>query len=434
MNEKLKHNILLFVFVALSIPLFFGVQQPDSWSLSSENYRSLALYFSAVLGYFGIGILALEFFLGTRSVSGIFFRDLSSKLSLHSKLGKYGLLLVFLHPVLITYSYGESLFYSLTLQLGSEFQRHVTFGRLSMVGLALVWLTSAILKSKIAYRPWKYIHYISYPVLFLSLLHVPEIGSSFDEMYIRFYWYIIVSIVLVCTALRIRHLFGFSKYQYEVVGHKQVSDKIWVMDLKALKKKLKIKTGQYIYIQPDLISEEHPYSVLSHNESEGSLSIGYKVFGKFTEKLTKTKIGDTYLIDGPYGVFTEEINLEPEKPAVFIAGGIGVTPFVKHCLETEVDRLLFYAVRTYASPAFKNILEPVMKERLVMVVEKDDSPASLNDERGYLTKEIIEKYIDKSKQYEFYICGPEIMMKSTVNILKQLGIPKSRIHLENFNY
>lgn len=434
MQEKVKHNLLIIFSLALCLPLFVAVQQPESWALSTDNFRAIALYISAVAGYFGIVLLTLEFLLGTRAISGIFFTDLSSKLALHSKLGKYGLLLVFLHPALIMYSYGESLFYSFTLQFGSDFQRSVSFGRLAFWGLLIIWVTSALIKSKIAYRPWKYIHYMAYPVLFLSLLHVPEIGSSFNEMYIRILWYIVVSTVIVCAALRLRHLFGFSKFPYEVVGHKQISEKIWIMDLRAVKNKLKIKTGQYVYIQPNLLSEEHPYSVLSHDENKGTISIGYKVFGKFTEKLTSTKVGDNMLIDGPYGVFTDEININPGKPAVFIAGGIGITPFVKHCLETEGDRVLFYAVRTSNSPAFKNILEPVIKDRLVMVVEKDDSPAKDNDERGFLTEEIIKKYIDNSKPYEFYICGPEKMMKSVESIIKSMGVTKDRIHLENFNY
>jgi predicted ferric reductase len=416
------------------VPLFFAVEMPVSWALNSENLRSIAMYFASVFGYIGVALLTTEFVLGTRAVSGLLFRDLSSKLSLHSKLGKYGLLLVFLHPALIVYSYGETLFYSFTLEFGSQFQRNVTFGRIAFIGLIIIWVTSAILKSKIAYRPWKYIHYISYPVLFLTLLHVPEIGSSFNEFYIRAFWYLIVGVVLISSALRLRHIFGFSKYPYEVVANKKISEKIWELDLKATKKNLKIRTGQYVYVQPDLFSEEHPYSVLNHNESDGSISIGYKIFGKFTEKMTKSKVGDTYLIDGPYGVFTEEINVKPDKPAVFIAGGIGVTPFVKHCLETDGDRVLFYAVRTSKSSAYKNILEPVLKNRLIMVVEKDESPAVQNEERGFLTQEIIEKYIDKSKPYEFYICGPDKMMKSTVEILRNIGVPKNRIHLENFNY
>lgn len=434
MAEKVKQYIVYTLLALGVLPLFFIVNQPSSWTLEPDNYRQLATYLSAVLGYAGIYLLTWELILGTRSISGVLFKDLTSKLSLHSKLGKYGLLFIFLHPILIAYYYGEGFLYSFMPNLSDEFERHVTFGRFALFGLIIIWVTSAILRKKIAYRPWKYIHYISYPTLLFALLHVPEIGSSFSQQLIRIYWYIIVAVVLICLALRMRHIFGFSKREYKITGHRQLSEKIWIVDMMPVSKNLRVRTGQYVYLQPSLFSEEHPFSVLNHNDEDGSISIGYKVFGKFTEKLSTAKVGDNVLIDGPYGTFTNEINVNPNKPAVFIAGGIGVTPFAKHCLDKRGDRVLFYAVRTPQSPAFKNILEPVMGDKLVMVVEKDDSPATPNDERGFLDKEIITKYIDQSTPYEFYICGPEKMMKDIKRQLLQMNIPEKRIHLESFAY
>lgn len=434
MPEKVK-QLIIYVLLLLGVfPIFFIVNQPSSWTTDPDNYRQLASYFSAVLGYVGVYLLTWELILGTRSISGLLFKDLTSKLSLHSKLGKYGLLLIFLHPLLITYYYGEGLLYSFIPNLSNNFERYVTFGRFALFGLLIIWITSAILRKKIAYRPWKYIHYVSYPTLLFALLHVPEIGSSFSQQLVRMYWYVIIIVVLICLALRMRHIFGFSKSEYKITVHRQLSEKIWIVDMVPISKNLRVKTGQYVYIQPSLFSEEHPFSVLNHDDKDGSISIGYKVFGKFTEKLSTAKVGDKILVDGPYGTFTNEINVNPDKPAVFIAGGIGVTPFVKHCLEKRGDRLLFYAVRTTKSPAFKNILQPVMGDKLVMVVEQDDSTATPNDERGFLDKEIISKYIDQSVPYEFYICGPERMMKDIKRQLLQMGISEKRVHLESFAY
>ena len=43
-------------------------------------------------------------------------------------------------------------------------------GRFALLAILLIWLSSAIVRGAISYRPWKYLHYLAYPVLFLSLL------------------------------------------------------------------------------------------------------------------------------------------------------------------------------------------------------------------------------------------------------------------------
>lgn len=431
--EKIKYSLFVILFVALCIPLFFAVKHPESWSLASNNLPFIAKYVSSVLGYIGLALLTMELMLGTRAITGVMFSNLASKLSLHSKIGKYGVAFIFLHPALLAYFYADK-FYVFSIKFGSEFEQHVTYGRLAFFGLLIIWLTSAVIRSKIAYRPWKYIHYLSYPVLLASLLHVPEIGSSFGESYIRFFWYVIVALVLVSLTLRMRHIFGFDKHEYAITGHKEVSENIWVMEMRAAAKKMKIKAGQYIYIQPNLKSEEHPFSVLNYNNENGTLAIGYKVYGSFTKKLAKLKVGDKILLDGPYGVFTKEVSFKPDETAVFIAGGIGITPFVKHCLSREGDHYLFYAVRSHASAAFLEILKPVLGPRLILVYSDENSTPGPNEEKGYVSKDVLKKYLPNIERHSYYLCGPSPMMKAVTKELHGLGVSKSKIHSESFSF
>jgi predicted ferric reductase len=106
------------------------------------------------------------------------FQDLAPVLKIHKWLGKYGLIAIFLHPILITISYGESWLYSFIPQLSTVAERHIMLGQIPFWLLLIVWLTSAIVRDRIAFRPWRYIHWLAYICVTFALLHVPDLGSQ----------------------------------------------------------------------------------------------------------------------------------------------------------------------------------------------------------------------------------------------------------------
>jgi predicted ferric reductase len=438
MSERTKQKLLWGTIFVTTFPFFLLVNKPTGWALVPENYHSIALYFSAAFGYTGVSLLVWELILGTRAISGLFFEDLVSKLWVHRKLGTYGVLLIFLHPILITYSYGESLFYSIVLKRSTEFEEAVTFGRLAFLALLIIWFTSAIVKSKIAYRPWKYIHYLAYPILLASFLHVPDVGSSFDGRAIQFFWYSFILISVVCVILRARHLFGFGKLSYDVVGIKELTEEVSLLRLRPTRQGVEIRTGQYIYIQRSLMGEEHPFTVLDHDQKTGEIVIAFKLFGAFTKKLAKIGLDESLLIDGPYGIFTQERLVDPLKPAVYIAGGIGITPFVKHSLAQSAHlQKMFYANQTRHSAVFREVLKQHLGKNFVDIFSREkpkDNNNSAEFETGYLRKELLEKHIPQPAKYDYFICGPKGMMDAAKESLLELKVPKKQIHIEEFSF
>ncbi len=119
MNEHGKRRILVWLMVMSMLPLPLFVHLP-TWSIAS----SVWLYVSAVTGYAGLVMLLWMYILGTKSVMGLYFRDLVPVLSIHKRLGKYGTLAVFFHPVATAISYGDNLIsYTLVPRLGESFER-----------------------------------------------------------------------------------------------------------------------------------------------------------------------------------------------------------------------------------------------------------------------------------------------------------------------
>lgn len=431
MYEVRKKYFLYVCILLTTLPLIFAVPTPQGITPLSQAYIS---FFSSVTGYIGISLLIWQLILGTRAISGLFFDNLTDKIQLHKFLGKYGVLLIFLHPLLILMQYREKLWYLFTPNLSSEYERHVTFGRIAFGGLLIVWISSALLRSKIAYRPWKLLHYLSYPILVLALLHVPEIGSSYKEKLVSFYWFIFVGVTILCFILRARHLFSFGKVRYIIAGKNELVNGVWVLRLNPESQALDIQNGQYIYVQPRLYHEEHPFTVLDHSRKTGEIVIAFKVFGAFSKKLSKLNIGSAVYIDGPYGTFTRELTIQPNLSCVFIAGGIGITPFMKHIMSRSANtQRLIYANKSKTTAVFEEILQPYLLDHYSAVYSHGPAVNSW-EFSGRISEHIIKKQVPNLNSQHFFICGPKAFMHHTSNLLKKLGVHKNNIHTEEFGF
>jgi NAD(P)H-flavin reductase len=265
---------------------------------------------------------------------------------------------------------------------------------------------------------------------------VREIGSSIGLPFVQFYFYSFVAVYLVITALRARYLVGYGKVHYEILEQKQLTPGVFMLRLAHAEKKLMIKAGQYVYLQRNLLSEEHPFTVLDFDNRKGEMSIAYKVYGSFTEKLSELTPGDSLFVDGPYGVFTEEVELDPETPVVFLAAGIGVTPFIKHAMKRaeQKNTWLFYANRTYGSAVFRDYLKKLLGRKYVDILSRESKPAGQYEERGHISSAIISKYLRDPLGYRYFICGPSNMIESSRHALAELGVEEVHIYAEEFGF
>ncbi len=183
---------------------------------------------------------------------------------------------------------------------------------------------------------------------------------------------------------------------------------------------------------------EHPFSIASSAEESGELSFGIKEFGDFTNTIKDLQPGEKVYLDGPYGSFS--IDHHPNASGfVFLAGGIGITPFIS-TLRTMRDRgdkhpvWLFYANNTWDAVSYReelSTLESAINLHLVHVI--NDPPDGWTGETGFINKDILKKHLPENmKGYEFFICGPLPMMTATEKNLRLLDIHPGDIHTEMF--
>jgi len=130
-------------------------------------------------------------------------------------------------------------------------------------------------------------------------------------------------------------------------------------------------------------------------------------------------------------------------PAVFIAGGIGITPMVsmlRWCVAEQPERPvhLYYGVRSSADHAFKRVLKDLAAAhpafRLNVVYSSpgpDDLLARDYQHVGHVDLALLRRTLPHGR-HQFYVCGPTPMMQSLVPALREWGVQHNDIHFEAF--
>ena len=159
----------------------------------------------------------------------------------------------------------------------------------------------------------------------------------------------------------------------------------------------------------------------------------------FKRNMKKMPIGTEVIFEATYGSFTLQNNTK--IPVVFLSGGIGITPMRSMILQATHDKtahkiFLFYANKTLKDAAYLDELTAAQKENpnfkfIPTMTDLDDS-AKWKDERGYLTVEMLQKYIDDLSLPIYYISGPASMVASIQKTLDEAGIDGDNIRTEEF--
>lgn len=202
--------------------------------------------------------------------------------------------------------------------------------------------------------------------------------------------------------------------------------------------------GQFAWIiagSSPFAEAEHPFSFSSSACHPEQLSFTIKEVGDFTGTIKELKPGQRVYVDGPFGHFTIDRQAHARQ-FVFIAGGVGITPFIS-MLRSMAERgdqrpvTLFYASKDWESVIFREELEalkPLLNLTLVYVLESP--PADWTGESGYLNQAMLSRYLLQPWErnaIEVFLCGPPPMMNAVEKVLLELGVSLGDIHAERFN-
>lgn len=155
----------------------------------------------------------------------------------------------------------------------------------------------------------------------------------------------------------------------------------------------------------------------------------------FKSALQTLEPGTVVDIDPPMGDFV--LPQDPTTPLVFVAGGMGVTPYhsiFKWLHDTEEIRPIkfIYAVKTEDDIIFQDTFDAADIHATIVVTEPSDA---WGGERGHLTANHILKLTEPDDRTLIYLAGPEPMIEDLQKGLRTAKIPQSRIVTDFFpNY
>ena len=157
----------------------------------------------------------------------------------------------------------------------------------------------------------------------------------------------------------------------------------------------------------------------------------------FKRVLKSMPLGSPVKLQGPFGALT--LHEDAARSAVFLAGGIGITPFRSIALQAARAALshpiwLFYANRRPEDAAFLEELRQLEAEntnyRFIATMTRPEEAWA--GERGHITKEMLSKFIDDLAAPIYYTAGPPAMVDAMMSLLIAAGVSSGQIRAEQF--
>lgn len=160
----------------------------------------------------------------------------------------------------------------------------------------------------------------------------------------------------------------------------------------------------------------------------------------FKRVLKSMPLGTVVKIEGPFGNLTLHNNAA--RTAVFLSGGIGITPFRCILFRAAKEKLphrifLFFSNRRPEDAPFLEELQALERENpnyklIATMTQMEKSNRPWHGETGLINKEILSRYLKNAASPIYYIAGPPGMVKGLHEVLNKAGTNDDDIRIEEF--
>ncbi len=158
----------------------------------------------------------------------------------------------------------------------------------------------------------------------------------------------------------------------------------------------------------------------------------------FKRVLAKAPPGTPVEIDGPNGFMV--LHEDASRPAVFLAGGIGITPVLAMARDAAHRRLphrivLFYGNRRPEDAAFLDELSNIQNPnyRLIAAMsEAEKSARPWSGERGFIDRAMLQRHLPDLRGPVYYFAGPPAMAMAMQAMLSEAGVGDDDMRSEEF--
>lgn len=410
----------------LSIPLLVGifVSLPVAWAYPAglSAWRAAGI----ILGWMACSLLLASLLLMLREARLAYWLGGIERMTRwHHGTGLLGYLLLLLHPlVLAAAAWQESP--PLAWQLLSPFSETWPIwagwgGQLLLMGGLLTTFMS-----RLPYPLWRWMHGLLGLGVLFGFVHVLLLGINVGAVLAL----IVAALMLAWRLLRVDG--GLAAKPYVVRTVRPVAATMVEIALAPLAQSITVEAGQFILVafyrgeHFTGCGEFHPFTV-SALAADGEISIGVKALGDCTQHMQTLEPGVAARVQGPFGNFLLD---RPAGPQLWVAGGIGITPFLACLRNAQVNQPthLLYLFSSTTEAAFLDELEMFARTNPGFTLEAKATGAALPDLANILPT------TDRLLGQHCYLCGPPGLIAALSHLLQARGVAPKHIHFERFDF
>ncbi len=208
--------------------------------------------------------------------------------------------------------------------------------------------------------------------------------------------------------------------------------------------------GQYGTIKVEDLDRPRAYSFAKSPELENPNEVTFFIRmveggGLSNWFQEKDRSGENVVVSGPMGKFGLD---KTDNTIVCIAGGSGMSAIkalVEHANHNSLARdcYFFYGARTQEDLYCQQEMAEIAKQwnpechfEFIPVLSEEPEDSDWDGPRGFVTEYFNENYLTQGKldinKVSAFFCGPPPMIDHGAEVLKQAGVPESRIHYDKF--
>ncbi|SFM75844.1 Predicted ferric reductase [Thermodesulforhabdus norvegica] len=451
---------LLFVIVVVAwgveyVPGFLKAPWGNKLGGVGNLFGLLALYTAVIMTVIGVRLPLVERAFG-----------LDRLIRFHTALGPLVLLFAIIHVIFRTLSFSASIgekwswdflfqFFPYSWAISENALVAARWGLLVILLSVTAAKVARLSRGFIPFRIWKPLHSMIYYGIFTAFGHSLILASDVKRFPLLVPWAGLALVWGGCCVYRLNYLLQRSRnFRWFLEGVDYETHDVHTCRFirpEGQGSFARRRPGQFMIIRMKSRlwgwSDPHPFTISCPPGSD-SLCCTVKGVGSFSKKLRTCRPGTVFLCEGPYGIFTPDF--EREKNLVFIAGGIGITPFLSMMRYVRDNSIPVSVTLIWGNRAKKDIvayseLSRFVKSsdrfRVVHVLSEQKITDKMREEtaedgffweQGLVTGSVLKKYVNPDNA-SFYVCGPAPMQKMVMREIRQVfKVPPGKIRRELF--
>ena len=204
---------------------------------------------------------------------------------------------------------------------------------------------------------------------------------------------------------------------YQIVGKKELAQKIKLLEIHAPEIAEKARAGQFVILRIDNRGERIPLTLMDWNARKGTITLIFLEVGASTEKLGALKVGEAVLnVAGPLGNPSE---IKRYGLVCVLGGGVGTAsafPIMRALKHAGNKVIAIIGAKTAALLILKDAIAETADE---LFISTDDGTEG---HKGFVS-DVLKTLIQKGYKFDIvYAIGPTLMMRAVAETTRPHNI------------